>query len=122
VTHYCYRCYAENPLPDDACVACGQPVAAPRGTSYTQQLIWALRHPVSETARLAASILGVRREVAAAAAPEALVAESDDPYLVAEAVRALASIEGERARPLLERLVREGGVIVRRAAAEALAR
>jgi hypothetical protein len=59
-THYCWHCYSANSRPTGACVECGQTIGKPPETTYAQELIWALGHPIPQTQMIAAQILGER--------------------------------------------------------------
>lgn len=119
-THYCWHCHSANAQARGSCVACGQPIEQPPGTSYVDQLIWALGHPLPGTQMVAAQILGERREPAAEAPLRALAVQGD-PFLAAQALQSLVSIVGvDGARDLLEPLARSGAPAVQRVALEAL--
>jgi len=122
LTYYCWQCYAANDSPRGPCAECGEEIAPPQGTDYVALLLWALDHPLAERQMVAARTLGHRREPRARPPLLRLVTGAGDPYLGAEAVRALVAIDGvEQHRQLLEKLARSGSVVVRRAAADALA-
>lgn len=116
---YCPACYTVNPFEAGYCERCG--AALETEESFDERLAWALRHPDTETAILAAELLGARR--ARSAIPALLeVAASSDPYRAAAAVRALGAftaVPGVWAR--LRRLADAPSVIVRRAVAAVLA-
>lgn len=116
---YCPACYAVNPLGATACERCGAALVTEE--SFEERLIWALRHPDTQTAILAADILGQRR--ARRAIPALLeVAESSEPYRAAAAVRALGAFADDGGvATRLRRLARAPSIIVRRAAEAALA-
>jgi len=121
MTHYCHRCYGECAHSSGRCPRCGGSIAAPPGTTYVDSLIWALGHPVSETAMIAARVLGMRAETAAAPALRALV-DGPDAFLAAQALRSLIAIESEaRLRPLLDRLAAGGPALLARVARDARA-
>lgn len=81
--------------------------------SYVQKLIAALRGPLPDRRLLAARLLGRLRSRAAVAVLTAIAREPDDPYLRAEAARALALIDPEL--PVVAELVRDGPLLVRSA-------
>ena len=120
-TYYCWHCYCPNSSPAGSCVECGRDIEQPPGTTWTDQLLWALGHPIPENQMMAAQILGERREIAAADPLRALV-ESCDPYLAAQALRSLVSIVGAAAiaDDLLQPLADSGAPAVRRVALRAL--
>lgn len=116
---YCPACYAVNAAGATHCERCGATLLTEE--SFDERLVWALRHPDTETAILAAQVLGARRS--RSAVPALLEAtESDDPYRAAAAARALRFFtDDDRAVTRLRRLVRSPSVVVRRAAEAALA-
>jgi hypothetical protein len=121
-TYYCWRCYATNPVPVGRCRSCGGQIDQPATATWTDQLIWALGHPLPGTQMIAAQILGQRREIRAAEPLRALV-DSADPYLAAQALQSLVQIVGVTAtRDLLDRLARTGSPAVRRVAQRSLER
>jgi HEAT repeat protein len=70
---------------------------------------------------MAARILGRRRAVAAVPALISAAGDSSDPYLAAEAVRALVAIGTPDGLAAARRLASNGPVVVRAAACKALA-
>jgi HEAT repeat protein len=70
---------------------------------------------------MAARILGRRRAVAAVPALISAAGDSSDPYLAAEAVRALVAIGTPDGLAAARRLASNGPVVVRVAAGKALA-
>jgi HEAT repeat protein len=120
-TFYCWHCYAAQPSEAGACPTCGQPIAAPPGTSWTQQLLWSLQHPLVERRMLAIAALAALGERAAVEPLTELATKAADPYLAARAVQALMHIEGvEPIRPLLTHLLRDGPAPVREVVRRAL--
>lgn len=117
--HYCWACYAGVDSATGRCPVCGGSVAAPPGTSYADQLLWALRHPLVERRIVAAHALAERGE-RRAVEPLVAMMEDPDPYLAAAAVSALGRLDPERAGPLLRRLAKGGSAPVRLAARMAL--
>ena len=114
---FCFHCYGRNARPTGRCQKCDEPIEPPHELSYDERLIWALDHPLPDTATTAARLLGVRRPAAAAGPLRRAVATQRDPYLAAEALRALVAVEGIQAtRPLLRRLASEGPLLLRRVA------
>ena len=85
--------------------------AGPR--DYEVKLIAALRGPLPDRRLLAAGILGQLRSRAAIGALEVIAREREDPYLAAEAARALAAIDPHL--PVVAELARAGPVLARRA-------
>jgi len=121
MNHYCWACYAVNERPSGVCVACGEEIAAPRGTDYADLLLWGLGHPLPDRQLLAAEILGRLHDRRAIEPLRRLVSESSDPYLAAQALRSLLAIDGATPhRPLLEQLAHSGAAPVRAVAAAAL--
>lgn len=100
---------------------CGEPIEAPPQTDYVDLLLWALHHPVPDTAMQAAASLAARRERRAVEPLRELVLGSPDPILAAQALQSLVELcGGEELRELLEQLARDGAAPVRRVAAAAL--
>ncbi|HEY7261641.1 MAG TPA: HEAT repeat domain-containing protein [Trebonia sp.] len=119
---WCFHCYAVNDHPRGPCAACGQPVESPGGLTWTNGLIWTLRHPDADRALLAARTLGRLRARESVPALRAAAETGPDVYLRAEALRSLIAIEGtELLRPWLEGLCRDAPFMVRDIAREALA-
>lgn len=119
--HYCWQCYAPNEHATGVCAGCGGRIEAPEETAYAELLLWELGHPLPDRQMLAAELLGKLREPRAREPLQVLAMESPDPYLAAQALHSLLTIDGpDRHRELLERLVRDGGVPVRALARAAL--
>jgi MFS family permease len=117
---YCLECFAEVGNDDRRCAACGADLMAQDREHFGRKLVRALGHRLSDRRILAARALGARGD------PEAVpalirAAEDDDPYVAAEAVRALASIGDRSGLELVRRMAHgEGSVVVKAAAREAL--
>lgn len=94
--YWCFHCYAPNPRPSGACVRCGCEIATPPGTTDEQRLVWALHHPDSDRAMLAAETLGKRGGSDALLALRRVVDEGFDPFLAARALRSAVQIAGAR--------------------------
>lgn len=119
-TYYCWHCYAARARSDGLCHRCGHPAAAPPQTTYVDQLLWALKHPLPERRLVAARVLGQRGERRATGPLRSLVAHSD-PYLAAEALNALVKVCGrDQVCDLLHERARWGPAPVRAAARAAL--
>jgi len=119
MTWFCPSCFAELPGQAQQCPGCGaNPAAADR--DFDAALIGALRHPLHDRRLLAARVLGARRMVAAVPALIAAVEDGDDPYLSAEAARALVAIGAPEGLAVTRRLATDGPVVARAAAREAL--
>src|SRR5581483_6455776 len=100
------------------CERCGAALATEE--AFDDRLVWALRHPDTETAVLAAEILGARG-ARRAIGPLLEATGSSDPYRAAAAARALGAFaDVPRVRGRLLELAAGGPVVVRRAAAAAL--
>jgi len=111
---YCPACFAVNAWSAATCEACGASLADV-GEGYDDRLIWALGHPDTATAMLAADLLtrrGIRRAI-----PELLrLVDDEDPYRAQAAARALAVfVDDPRVQDELPRLHRHPSVLVRRA-------
>jgi hypothetical protein len=120
LAHYCWHCYARNAAPEGPCHACGQPIEAPSGVTYAEQLIWALGHPLPGRQMIAAQILGELVEQLAERPLRALV-DTADPYLAAQALTSLLQIAGVQPnRELLATLAASGAPPVAAVARRAL--
>ena len=91
-TRYCPSCYAPNAWAAGQCERCGAPIAT--SETYDDRLIWALEHPDTATAMLAADLLARRRVTRAVPALLHLV-NSADPYRAQAAARALAAFRDD---------------------------
>lgn len=103
----------------ESCLRCG--AALETEEDFDERLVWALRHPDTEVAMLAAELLGARGS--RLAIPALLdQTRSPDPYRAATAAQALgAFVDDERVRARLQELASAPSVIVRRAVTAALA-
>jgi len=118
---WCFHCYAVNDHPAGPCDACGEPVEAPAGLTWTGGLIWALHHPDGDRAVLAADALGRLRAREAVPALRGAVEGGNDIYLRAAALRSLIAIEGaESLRSWLDELRKAAPFNVRAIARRAL--
>ena len=97
-TRYCPACYAANAWSAERCQRCGAPLTT-AGT-FDDRLIWALDHPDTATAMLAADLLARRRVTRAVPALLHLV-DSPDAYRAQAAARALRAF-GDDPRVLRE--------------------
>jgi hypothetical protein len=120
VTWFCPSCFAELPKDAGKCPRCGADLAA-SGRDFEAALVSALRHPLHDRRLMAARILGRRRAVAAVPALISIAADPGDPYLAAEATRALVAIGTADGLAVVRRLARSGPVVARAAARKALA-
>ncbi len=96
-TRVCPACYAFNPWAATACETCGASLVIEDAGAFNSWLIWALRHPDTETAMRAADILAIRHAVEAIDALALLVDQADDPYRSAAAAAALTAFTGDPA-------------------------
>ena len=120
VTSFCPYCWAEVDVDAVVCPHC-HVLLTQDNRQYVEKLIAALHHPEPLTQRRAAYVLGLLRNAQAVPALCALLSESSDPYLQAEAAAALGSIGGPQAAAALHEAAGEAlSVIVRRAAGDAL--
>jgi HEAT repeat protein len=114
-SRFCPACYSPNDWSDDRCLSCGTSLATDE--SYDDKLIWALGHPDTERAILAAEALAGRASTRAIDRLIELL-DSTDPYRAAAAARALlAFASDQRAASALEFCQRHPSVLVRRAVA-----
>ncbi|MGC8633868.1 MAG: HEAT repeat domain-containing protein [Candidatus Limnocylindrales bacterium] len=115
-TRVCPSCYALNAWERTTCARCGATLDAPR--DFEAGLLWALDHPDTATAILAAMLLARRQEVRAIEPLGRLLARQGDPYRAAAAARALRAFIGDPvADGYLAAARAHPSVIVRRAAA-----
>jgi hypothetical protein len=116
-----YWCYALNALRSGRCVACGCEIAAPAGAPDVQRLVWALGHPDSDRAMLAAKTLGARKALCALPALRGVVDARIDPFLAAQALRSAIEIAGvEKLGDWLRKLARSNSLMLRELATTAL--
>ena len=114
-TRLCPACYAMNAWERTRCERCGAALETPR--DFDAGLLWALDHPDTGSAMLAARLLGERKTARAIGPLGRLSRLRDDPYRAAAAVRALAAFAGDPvADAYLEAARSHPSVIVRRAA------
>lgn len=119
ITWFCPSCFAEVAPHDDRCEACGARI--PVRDDYEDGLIAALRrHRLEDRRVLAASILGRRRCERAVPHLIEVARDDPDPYVAAEAVRALCLIGGAEAAATVRSLTEAPAFMVRRAAQECL--
>lgn len=111
-TRYCPACFAQNAWDDECCQACATSLAT--DDSYDERLLWALDHPDTATAMLAADLLA-RRDARSAIDRLIETTSSPDPYRAAAAARALAGFDDDRAREAVEGLRQHRSALVRHA-------
>jgi HEAT repeat protein len=115
-TRYCPACYMRNEWTDNRCAACGTSLAS--DDSYDERLVWALDHPDTGTAMLAAEVLAERKWRDAINRLIELV-DSPDPFRAAAAARALKAFsDDDRALAAVDRFRRHPSALVRRAIAD----
>jgi len=100
-----------HPEPD-LIPSCGRELD-PSDRSYEQKLILALSHRLPDRRLMAARILGQLRSRGAVPALERLALDGDDPYLQAEAARALQAIDP--GNEVAARLAESGPILTRTA-------
>lgn len=113
-TRYCPACYSRNQWEAEQCAACGASLVT--ADSFEDRLVWALDHPDTATAMLAAELLG-RRGAKAAISRLIEITGSSDSYRAAAAARALTMIDDRRARTAVRALRKHSSAVVRRAVA-----
>lgn len=118
VTWFCPECFEVVAESAARCPSCGAATADPR--TYEEKLVSALRHPLPDRQLLAARILGLIRSQAAVGPLADAARQTQDPYLAAEAVRALARITTPKALAIVRSIARGGPVVARAAARSAL--
>lgn len=112
LSRFCPDCFAVEPWDAETCAACG--ALLERDDRYDDRLIWALGHPDTERAMLAADLLA-RRATAAAIGPLIELTAVREPYRAAAAARALAAFDDDRARAFVRRLHAHPSFLVRQA-------
>ncbi len=118
---YCPQCYNANPADAAFCERCGASLARKEGESFTEGLLWGLKHPEPTVAPRVANILGERGERSAIPALcEAIRSKWNDPLFLKEAARALGKLKAQEAVPLLAGLMSHSSVAAGLAAVEAL--
>lgn len=112
LTRYCPVCYARTPWGAPTCAACG--AAMETDEAFERRLMWALDHPDTDVAMVAAEVLAAR---GANAAIGRLIEATDspDPYRAAAAAAALTRFEDARARRAVAVLMDHPSALVRRA-------
>jgi HEAT repeat protein len=110
-TWFCLECFAELDAGASHCPQCGASLGD--SDAYEAKLIRALNHRLPDRQVLAARILGELRSHAAIPRLAALADDPSDPYLAAEAARALALIEPDH--PVVRRLGASGPLLSRTA-------
>lgn len=118
-TWFCPTCWAALRSGTSSCPRCGAELSPDR-VGYEQSLIHALKHPLHDRRLIAATILGERRSTIAVASLIEAVTQREDPYLGAEAARALVKIGDPAGVAAVRRAAREASAIVREAARAAL--
>jgi hypothetical protein len=92
-TRVCPSCYALNAWERTTCARCGSALDTPR--DFDAGLLWALDHPDTATAILAAQLLAQRHGVRAIRPLGRLLSNQGDPYRAAAAARALRAFAGD---------------------------
>lgn len=120
LVRYCPACYTANPWSAQRCSACGADLDPDE--SYDARLIWALGHPDTATAVLAAQVLARRGTAAAVPALIDLVGSSD-PYRAEAAAAALTRFPDDpRAAAAVAALAGHPSALVRRVGRDAVAK
>lgn len=119
LTRFCPACYEPNPASLEFCRRCGARLESEE--TFDERLVWALRHPDTAVAVLAAELLAARK--ARQAIPALLeLSESSDPYRAAAATAALGAFRGDpTVAAALGRLAEAPSFLVRNVARAALA-
>jgi HEAT repeats len=112
LTRYCPVCYARMAWGVPTCTACGAAMATDE--AFERRLTWALDHPDTSVAMVAAEVLAAR---GANVAIDRLIAATDspDPYRAAAAAAALTRFDDARARRAVAVLKDHPSALVRRA-------
>ncbi len=119
LTRLCPACYEPNRASEEYCRRCGARLESEE--TFDERLIWALRHPDTSVAVLAAELLAARR--ARQAIPALLdLSQRPDPYRAAAATAALGAFRDDpTVAAALGRLAEAPSFLVRGAARAALA-
>lgn len=119
--YWCFHCYGVNKASSGPCIHCGKSIEPPESLTYDERLIWTLGHPDGDRAVLAARILGEHRSAGAVPALKAVVEQSSDPFVAAEALRSLIRIEElDRLHEFLEEAATSRSMLVASIAHKAL--
>jgi HEAT repeat protein len=112
LTRYCPACYARMAWGVPTCAACG--AAMETDEAFERRLTWALDHPDTSVAMVAAEVLAAR---GAKGAIDRLIEATDspDPYRAAAAAAALTRFDDARARRALAALMDHPSALVRSA-------
>lgn len=120
LTYYCWHCYGQNREANGRCDQCGREIATPSSASFDDQLLWALKHPLTERRMLAVHAIAQRRLLRAREQLQTLLSDPD-AYLAAAALEALVALDGlEPHRVTLEQVRESGAALVRAVACELL--
>jgi hypothetical protein len=120
LTWFCLVCFAEIDSEHDRCPRCDADLRALDAEQFDRRLIRVLRHRLADHRLLAARILGRRRTLDAVRSLADVAEHDADPFVAAEAVRALARLGNPEALAAVHRVAARGSVIPRRAAHVAL--
>lgn len=101
------------------CPTCGADLETLDEADFEQKLLWAVNHPLPDTAIHAVETLGKLRSTRAVGPLLARYRAGTDPYLAAAIARTLGQIGGEEAEEALAVLGQDPSVIVKQAAREA---
>jgi hypothetical protein len=116
---FCWNCFQTIDSNDAQCPYCARR-QNPAPGDLREKLIRALRHPIGETRRRAALLLGEKRMSEATADLINLIDHDPDPYVAGEAVEALKKIGNPAALYGIERSLSHDSFVVRERAVRAL--
>lgn len=122
MVRYCSQCWAQNPYEAVTCAACGADLREESG-DRVERMIAALGHPLGETRRLVAGLLGKTGDPRAVAALSAAVGEAigrRDWELLDGVVEGLAASGSPEAVAGLKLAAEQGYAPARRRAREIL--
>jgi HEAT repeat protein len=120
VTWFCLSCFAEVEDAQRQCPNCGVDLTALDSESLDERLVRALGHRLAGRRIVVAQVLGNRRAASAVPALAEVAIRDDDPFVAAEAVRALVRIGTDNALAAARTVATWGSVVPRRAARAAL--
>jgi HEAT repeat protein len=119
---FCSTCWAENLMEVTCCVRCGTPLSESEPIHYEQKLMRALIHPLPEMREMAATLLGMRRDLQALPLMISRLLEETDMGVLCALSRSLGQLGDCRATATLcKRLAQPNELVVALTLVESLA-